>query len=351
MRKHLCLLAAGALALTACTSEEVINDVTTSQNVIRFENVVNKNTRADITTGNLQQFTVLGYYHIAGSTNLHKEFDNAKIYRESTTGNDWKYDGDTRYWIPGATYYFYAVNCGVPSESDGELHTDIAIAEGQATPTVKIADFELAEQHDLIFASYAGDNYNGMAASETTSDPVQFAFKHILSKVKTVFTNSLPEIYSIKISNISISGLYEKATYECAPNTYCWTTAADAEATSSVDIAKDTEFTLAKDKSNDKDDAQAFVIPCTYDGEVAINFTVDIIIDNETVLTKKLTGKFAPGWQPGYIYVYNIDINGVSLNLNEIQFNVETSVSDWESEEKWNSEDDQQPEFTEEENN
>lgn len=348
MRKHLFLLAAGALALTACTSEEVINDVTTSKNVIRFENVVNKNTRADITTDNLQQFTVLGYYHVTGSTTLHTEFNNVKIYRESTSDNDWKYDGDTRYWIPGATYYFYAVNCGVPTETDGELHTDLAVADGKTT--VKIADFDLSEQHDLIFASYAGENYNGVAATDDTNEPVQFTFKHLLSKVKAEFTNSLPENYSIKISNVTISDLYGTATYECAPNEYSWTTAAEAQANASVDLATDTEFTLAKNEANDKDAAQAFVIPCTYPAEVAINFTVDVIIDNETVLTKNLTGKFAPGWQPGYIYVYHIDINGVSLNLNEIQFNVETSVTDWETEDKWNSEGDQQPSFEEEDN-
>ncbi|MDE6308863.1 MAG: fimbrillin family protein, partial [Muribaculaceae bacterium] len=68
MKKHFFYLAAGAFALTACTSEDVIDDVQTTRNPIQFENVVNKMTRAtDLNTSNFKQFNVFGFYTVPGN--------------------------------------------------------------------------------------------------------------------------------------------------------------------------------------------------------------------------------------------------------------------------------------------
>lgn len=130
MVKRFFYLAVGALALTACTSEDVVDDVTTSsRNLIRFENVVNKPSRAatDITTQTLNQFNVFGFYVLPDApTHAYEVFNNVPVTNPGS--GMWGYDDKyARYWVPNANYYFYAYSCGSAALKDtyGNFSLDV----------------------------------------------------------------------------------------------------------------------------------------------------------------------------------------------------------------------------------
>lgn len=86
MAKRYLLIAASALALTACSSEEVIDDVAASRNQIRFENVVNKPSRAvkDLDMNSLLQFNVFGFYTMPeDETHAHEVFNNVAVKKKT----------------------------------------------------------------------------------------------------------------------------------------------------------------------------------------------------------------------------------------------------------------------------
>lgn len=63
MKRSIFYFALSALALTACTSEDVKNDDVAKRSAIGFENVANKFSRVeDLTNVSLSQFNVFGYY-------------------------------------------------------------------------------------------------------------------------------------------------------------------------------------------------------------------------------------------------------------------------------------------------
>lgn len=162
MRKHLLFLAAGALALTACTSEEILDETTSSRNVIKFENAVNKHTRADLTSSTLNHFNVFGFYTKA-ATGGEGEVTDLVFYNtpvkfvDSTTG--WVYyDKNTdqtfqRHWTDGAKYYFYAYSCGNQDISE-ETSYGIGYNMDMANRKFEILNYQCDDnhQHDLVFA-------------------------------------------------------------------------------------------------------------------------------------------------------------------------------------------------------
>ncbi|MDE5786893.1 MAG: fimbrillin family protein, partial [Duncaniella sp.] len=112
MKNQFFFLALGAVALTACTSEEVV-DVSVQSNAIGFENAVMKQSRADaqvgdLTTDNLDKFMVYGYYTKEGQTaNPIQVFGGDAVTKQN---GGWSYSG-TRFWVPDATYSFFAYSC------------------------------------------------------------------------------------------------------------------------------------------------------------------------------------------------------------------------------------------------
>ncbi len=101
MKKHFFFLAAGALALSACTSEEV-EHVSIQSNPISFENAVMKQSRAvsgDLTNENFDKFWVFGFYTQADKeANPIQIFSEDAVIKSKDTG-EWSYSG-TRFWVP-----------------------------------------------------------------------------------------------------------------------------------------------------------------------------------------------------------------------------------------------------------
>lgn len=347
MAKRLFLLAAGALALSACTSEDVLDDAAASRNLIRFENVVNKPSRAvvDLTTGTLQHFNVFGFYTKTDDANIaHAEFDNVTV----TNGGSgiWNYDkSNARYWVPGATYYFYAYSCGSVEGPNEQFKVDMAGQKAASTRVLEIENYicDNTHQHDLIVASNTG-----LTITEGYNNAVSLQFTHALSKLKAKFTvKDFLAGYDVVIKNVSVRNIRNQGNYkfgagwetlersDFSPFVYLQNTTGEGnQPKEDLLTAKVTGELPVSVETN-----SAYVIPCAYSSaNVSLYFEVDVMHGNDPIITGvPLTATFKPEWQEGYSYLYNVEVTPESLKMNKITFTVE--MSDWADDNGTNSED------------
>ena len=346
MKKHLFFLAAGALAITACTSENVVDDVVSSRNEIKFTNVVNKHTRAveDLTSGTLRKFNVFGFYTKDTDPNTaHEVFTELLVY-DNEGNRQWEYDGPKQYWIPGATYYFYAYSCGsrVHHGEYGMFNLNMS-NENLGMPAderlFKIDDFlcDNIHQHDLLYAVS-----DPITASEGTNSDVSFQFRHILSKIKAKFTHNLSSEYTVVIKDVAVTNICNEASFDSQSG---WKDAVRKNGSPFVSLL-DTDDTINPSDpisikfGESAQTEEAYVIPCKYDDrDVYITFTVEVYYDTDLVVSKGLSAAFQPQWEEGHAYLYNISIDPSDLQLSEIKFTVSTSISAWEDGGEINEED------------
>lgn len=375
MKKQLFLLATGAIALTACTSEEVLDDLSTSsRNAIQFENVINKMTRVtDLNTSNFKQFNVFGFYTVPNQENLENQENHAnQVFYNVPVTNDgsgkWTYaDTDTRYWIPNANYYFYAYSCGSTKLGEGKFGdyqmnmSNEPNSEGEIIPpserVLEIDDYlcDYTHQHDLIVASNTGKNFEGLKGQESGyNSDVTLEFKHILTKIKARFTSQFSPEYTVVIKNVSVRNIYNYGDYhftkgwsgvnkkdEEAPLVYLLNTNGDgpdgmspAEKQKITDAAisvQNKKVTINETEVQESVETNtAYVIPFDYEnkyGGVYINLDIDLMFGTDLVMSKTLSATFFPHWQAGYSYVYNIELSAKDLELGTIGFT--TSVANW----------------------
>lgn len=339
MKKSIFLLAAGALALTACTSEEILESGNQG-NVIGFENVVSKQTRADVVDldyGTLKHFNVFGYYTAPNDTvTAIGVFDDQDVSNET---GEWSY-GEHRYWVPGATYYFYAYSCDNSplSESFGKFSIDLR-GKTPEERAFKIKDYVCDEthQHDLIFAAPASIE----AQPKGSNSPVSLKFNHLLAKVNATFTSKFPHIYNVEISDVKIEGIRNSGDYSAAKKT--WTTKVDGD-NPKVNLwinSEEKDKCLTVSDTSSATTNSAYVLPYTYtEGDAnATNVTIkfDIAVrdteSNVVILSRHMSGTWIPTWETGHKYTYNIVIDGSTAQLDVIAFEVtedENGVSNWE---------------------
>lgn len=348
MTKRLFYLAVGALALTACTSEDVVDDAVATRNLIQFENVVNKSSRAtDLTTENLNQFNVFGFYTTPDNATVADEvFDDVTVTRQDD--NKWTYTTEPRYWVKDARYYFYAYSCGSVTQLDykfGKFSLDMSNGLTAADRSLMINNYicDYTHQHDLIYASNTGateaDKFAGILGKDGSNDPVGFQFRHLLTKVKARFTSKFPDEYEVVVRNVSIRNIRNIGVFNSASG---WTSVVRKEGEQPfvylLNTADQTvypiRFTNSKDTQGNQTYAEtntAYVLPYSYNGDedkntfVSIYFELDLYMKNEKVLTKILTGKFNPIWMEGYSYIYNIEVSGSTTGMDVITF---TTASD-----------------------
>lgn len=361
MKKSIYLIAAGALALTACTSEDVLDEGKQS-NVIGFENVVDKQSRStatEVTSSGLNHFSVFGYY-----TNPNTPTQAILVFNDElvTKGvkNDqivWNY-ANTRYWVPGATYCFYAYSCGdIKLDSKfGHFVMDVTKSM-QDQRVLKIVDYVCDEthQHDLLYAYKEGvkpetDN-TGMNVVGGTD--VAFKFDHLLAKIDTKFRSKFAPEYTVEIKNVTASNIRNVGSYD--PKNNGWNQTPKRELIASGEHKGKNPFVILHDENaiiarkggviKDVDGTEtpvteltptsdfAFVLPYAYTGaEVTLSFEMTLKKDGETVLSRVLSGSWTPTWQQGHWYTYTIDITGDATNLTPIMFTTEIDpISGWSS--------------------
>lgn len=361
MKKNYFYLAACAMALTACTSESVLEDEILDRKEIGFQNVVQRLTRdgdvKDLTSKDLSHFQVYGYYTLPGNDDIANDvFNDVTVTRDIT--NKWSYSTMKRYWIPGAKYYFYAYSCG----DEYKLEEDYGVfsfnmREG-LTPQQRVLKLtgyicDNTHQHDLIFASNTGatqaNPFAGILGKETDNDLVAFQFKHILSKVNAKFTSQFPAEYDITISDVTIKNIRDRGDYNPLTG---WNNVVRRSGSLHFVYLLDTEKTITTSAEEAPVFSNsAYVIPYKYNGTktkddwsgeetntyVSLEFTVNITYNGEDIYSKKIVGEFNPEWKAGYTYTYNINIDGDATGLQLISFTTATDeygkiVSDWNSE-------------------
>lgn len=220
MKKAFYMMAAAAIALSSCSSEET-TDVAKSS-TITFRTTVGLNSRGAELTGK------------DGVTNMTKMTVSA-------------FDGDNAYFAnkvfeKGDNNFFEAKNFNPTWPKNGSLtfvaYSHLGDTWGYNVPTLTktgatITGFkpktDIKDQHDVVFAYGTGSQ----AANETSG--VELNFEHILSQIKIVVKNSDADLhYSIKgIRIASVSGSADYAFAHGAgqnTNTHTWSNPGTANA-------------------------------------------------------------------------------------------------------------------------
>lgn len=220
MKKAFYMMAAAAIALSSCSSEET-TDVAKSS-TITFRTTVGLNSRGAELTGK------------DGVTNMTKMTVSA-------------FDGDNAYFAnkvfeKGDNNFFEAKNFNPTWPKNGSLtfvaYSHLGDTWGYNVPTLTktgatITGFkpktDIKDQHDVVFAYGTGSQ----AANETSG--VELNFEHILSQIKIVVKNTDADLhYSIKgIRIASVSGSADYAFAHDAgqnTNTHTWSNPGTANA-------------------------------------------------------------------------------------------------------------------------
>lgn len=110
MKKAFYMMAAAAIALSSCSSEET-TDVAKSSS-ITFRTAVGLNSRgAELTTTNIQKMWVSAFYQSNGQS----YFDDQKFTKETGSGTSTFIPEAPQYWQQGRTYKFVAIS---PAKTD-----------------------------------------------------------------------------------------------------------------------------------------------------------------------------------------------------------------------------------------
>lgn len=191
MKKAFYMMAAAAIALSSCSSEET-TDVAKSS-AISFRSTVGMNSRgAEVNTASLNDIWVSAFV------------DNAAVFsseRFSKNGNSFESVNGPWFWDAGKTYKFMAFS---PSA------TDLAVIPSVNENEIKIIGYKpsntIADQKDLLIAN----KKEGSSNDETSG--VALEFNHVLSQIQVKVKNTNPNlkyvIRGIRISNVIASGNY-----------------------------------------------------------------------------------------------------------------------------------------------
>lgn len=331
MKKYLFPLMVGMMALSGCTSEEVID--VSQQKAITFENVINKNSRAvdgDLTLTDFSNFLVYGYYMKSGSTTPIQIFNGVEVHKIFENNSyKWVYTGQ-RYWVPGCTYYFYAYSCADIALSQGKGNPNMTLLNATTVDTRALAIYDYLcdgiHQHDLVFAEH-----ESILATEKDNPEVSLKFSHGLCKIEAEFTTDFPEGYEIKISSVSISDFYNYADFNVG--TGVWSDF-EGKNVSPINLeVQGTGIIKIGDANSPKaiNTTQAFLIPKFYDTKtenVKLHFTVTVSKNGEVILERHINGTWAPQWDKGHVYKYNINITGSTAGIEPIVFSAQQSLDE-----------------------
>lgn len=198
MNKAIFMMAAAAITLASCSSDETTDVAKSSQ--ISFTAKVGKNSRgAETTTQNLDKMWVTGY-DITDVSAPTVYFADQVFDKTKDAQNPQFIPTRPWYWQTGKSYKFIGIH---PAKTDwmGTLN----IAAGEVTYTAEIPT-AIADQKDLII-----DAVKGKADTDATSG-VNMNFQHILSqlqfKVKNTNQHLTYHIAGIRIVNAASKGSF-----------------------------------------------------------------------------------------------------------------------------------------------
>ena len=205
MKKAFYMMAAAAIALSSCSSEET-TDVAKSS-AITFRPTVSFNSRgAELTTDNLQKMWVSAFYNKQGVDYGKAYFENAEFTR-GTGINGFIDPTSTLTWQKDRSYKFVAISPAV-TEWSTETPT-ISLDEVKFTNVTPAA--AIKEQKDLILGTATGTETNSNDIAGVTLN-----LDHVLSQIKIQVKNQNPSleyhIKGIRIASVHKSGTYTHST-------------------------------------------------------------------------------------------------------------------------------------------
>ena len=265
MKKSLFIIAAAALVV-GCASNDVKNDIT-QEIPIGFDSYSNLATKASTST-DLETyhttFGVWGYKTVSGTETpvmqRTVEVNNENVIRSyqvtyDNSGNgsaDWDYDGTAgtalgqflKYWDKTASKYQFDAYAPYSDNASISNHV-ISIASGQYAANQNLqtsfsetlntsvftgtgATNQTASTDWMTAAPYVRNASNGVMSS----DIVNLAFSHILSKVIIVVKTKDDFPFNITINSLSLNNVYGTGSYSGSTST--WTTSGSATSVDGV---------------------------------------------------------------------------------------------------------------------
>lgn len=358
MRNLAFLLAASALAFSACTSEEVI-DVGVQSNPIGFENAVLKQSRAgdqalpgDLTNDSFDKFLVYGYYTLTDQTNNPIQVFSGEAVTKRSDGT-WGYT-NTRYWVPGANYNFFAYSCAdiALDNTYGTVGLGLNVSQSERQMTISNFRCDVSHNHDLIVAQ--ARNLIGKPITEENQTPntnVALKFEHVLTKIDAIFTSEFSGEYDVVIKDVKIVNFRNIGSF--SSNNTKWTAERETNSTGAivpasiqlsfpngegVANAAYNDGTLVRGEKKAKT-RSVYMIPYSYSqNDVQIIFSLDLYKGEEhipanLVMGRTMTGTWGPNWEAGKYYTYNIRLTGTAANLQPIVFETsqDMNLDGWSS--------------------
>ena len=206
MKKAFYMMAAAAIALSSCSSEET-TDVAKSS-AITFRSTVGLNSRgAELTTENLQEMWVTAFYNKTGKTEYGTAYFKDAHFTRGTEINGFIDPTSTLVWEKDRSYKFVAIS---PAVSEWSTETPTITLDEVRFTNVTPAE-AIKNQKDLILCTATGTetNSNDIAG-------VNLNMEHVLSQIKIQVKNQNPSleyyIKGIRIASVHKSGTYTHST-------------------------------------------------------------------------------------------------------------------------------------------
>ena len=322
MKKALFAILA-TVAMVACSNDEVVRQA--APEAISFENVFVDNATRSVNDPSLDATTLqgcgFGVYGFVKADDTAPIFTNEEVTYDQTNG--WSY-ANTQYWIPGATYDFFAV-------APFRAYSDVVATAGTAgTPGGLTLSFaNVNGTTDLLYAQ-------NKDMSSTGTTPVGFTFRHTLSKVKFSFENNNQSANTtIKVYDVKINNPYKTGTVTLGDTT-TWSNQALADgfaldfgaATDKEGTPEKEDVVEAKTVGTYESQNELLLIPANYpaDNKLSVSFKYDVVVGTTVVKTFPVNPNIAVNLEPGKAY----DFKATITPGEEIKFTV-TAVDGWDT--------------------
>ena len=327
MKKALLAILA-TVAMVACSNDEVVRQA--APEAISFENVFVDNATRSVNDPSLDATTLqkygFGVYGFVKADRTAPIFDNEEVTYDQTNG--WSYT-NKQYWIPGATYDFFAV---APFNAYSNVVATPATPGTPGTGGLSLSFTNVDGTTDLLYAQ-------NKDMSSTGATPVGFTFRHTLSKVKFSFENNNQSANTtIKVYEVKINNPYKTGTVTLGDTTLWSDQALDTSATGFVldfGAATDKEGTDAKENVVEaktvgtyESQNELLLIPANYpaDNKLSVSFKYDVVVGTTVVKTFEVNPDIAVNLEPGKAY----DFKATITPGEEIKFTV-TAVDGWDT--------------------
>ena len=206
MKKAFYMMAAAAIALSSCSSEET-TDVAKSS-TITFRPTVSYNSRgAELTTDNLQNMWVTAFYNKKDNPEYGQAYFSDKLFSRGVDIAGFIDPTSTLVWEKNRSYKFVAIS---PAANEWSAETPtITLDEVKFTNVTPASDIK--DQKDLILGTA-----NGSETSTNDVAGVTLNMDHVLSQIKIQVKNQNPNleyhIKGIRIASVCKSGTYTHST-------------------------------------------------------------------------------------------------------------------------------------------